>query len=106
WTTYDMLVPGIFMLRNTIYPVGTAKACNHEAPGPDVKPLFDAYTCQAATPTGSATARYFYSWGPHSSVGDENVRDMLMGVARQAFAEDQAMIEGQQRVLNVTPNPR
>lgn len=106
WTTYDMLVPGIFMLRNTIYPLGTAAACNYEPPTPEHKPVFDAYTCQAAIPTGEKTARYFYSWGPHSSVGDENLRDFLMGVARQAFAEDQAIIEGQQRVLNQTPNPR
>src|SRR5690606_19033400 len=47
WTTYDMLVPGIFLLRNTIYPLGAAKACNREAPGPEHKPLFDAFTCQA-----------------------------------------------------------
>lgn len=106
WTTYDMLVPGVFMLRNTIFPLGTAKACNYEAPGPDVKPLFDAYTCQAATPTGDRTARYFYSWGPHSSVGNEDVRDHLMVMAKQAFAEDQRMIEGQQRVLDATEDPR
>ncbi len=106
WTTYDFLVPGIFLLRNTIYPLGTAKACDYKAPGEDVKPLFDAFTCQAVTPTGARTARYFYSWGPHSSVGDETVRDFLMGVAKQAFAEDQRMIEGQQIVLDATPEPR
>ena len=106
WTTYDMLVPGVFLLRNTIYPLGTAAACGYKPPTPQYKPIFDAFSCQAATPTGEATARYFYSWGPHSSVGDKNVRDYLMGVARQAFAEDQRMIEGQQRVLNATPSPR
>jgi vanillate O-demethylase monooxygenase subunit len=39
-------------------------------------------------------------------VGDEALRDILMGIAGQAFAEDKTMIEAQQRVIDQTPNPR
>ena len=64
------------------------------------------FTSQAVTPTGDKSARYFFSWGPHRSFGDEALRDQLMTLAGQAFGEDKAMIEAQQRVIDATPEPR
>jgi vanillate O-demethylase monooxygenase subunit len=52
------------------------------------------------------TARYFFSWGPHRKHGDAALRDTLMGIAHKAFAEDRTMIEAQQRVFDMTPEPR
>jgi vanillate O-demethylase monooxygenase subunit len=52
------------------------------------------------------TARYFFSWGPRRDMGDEKHRDLLMEIAAKAFAEDKAIIEAQQRVIDVTPHPR
>jgi vanillate O-demethylase monooxygenase subunit len=52
------------------------------------------------------TARYFFSWGPHRQHGDEALRDILMGIAARAFAEDKVMIEAQQQVIDMTPDPR
>ena len=50
------------------------------------------------------SARYFFSWGPHRSHGDEGLRDFLMKLADQAFGEDKVMIEAQQRVIDMTPD--
>jgi hypothetical protein len=38
-------------------------------------------------------------------MGDEALRDILMGIADQAFGEDKVMIEAQQRVIDGTANP-
>ena len=35
-----------------------------------------------------------------------SLRDMLMGIAAQAFAEDKVMIEAQQQVIDMTSDPR
>ena len=63
------------------------------------------FTSQAVTPLTDRTARYFFSWGPHRDHGDAAMRDMLMGIAAKAFAEDKVMIEAQQRIIDVTPDP-
>jgi phenylpropionate dioxygenase-like ring-hydroxylating dioxygenase large terminal subunit len=52
------------------------------------------------------TSRYFFSWGPRRDCGDETLRDTLMGIAAKAFAEDRAMIESQQKIIDATPNPK
>lgn len=105
WMSYDFLIPGVLLMTGGSFPVGTAQACNGGAPD-----LADAvggvtFTSQAVTPLADKTARYFFSWGPHRAHGDEAYRDTLMGLAAKAFAEDKAMIEAQQRVIDITPEP-
>ena len=39
-------------------------------------------------------------------MGDETLRDTLMGIAAMAFEEDRTIIEAQQRVISDTPDPR
>jgi vanillate O-demethylase monooxygenase subunit len=63
------------------------------------------FTSQAVTPLGNKKSRYFFSWGPHRDHGDEKLRDFLMSLARQAFAEDKNMIEAQQAVIDATAEP-
>ena len=58
------------------------------------------------TPLAPGKARYFFSWGPHRDHGDAALRDWLMALAGMAFAEDKAMIEGQQAVIDATPDPQ
>ena len=106
WQSYDFLVPGILLMAGGNYPLGTAARLDHAAPD-----LADAvsgvtFTSQAVTPTGAKSSRYFFSWGPHRRHGDDSLRDMLMEIAGRAFAEDKAMIEAQQRVIDQTPDHR
>jgi vanillate O-demethylase monooxygenase subunit len=88
------------------FAAGTAQRCGFEKPDYAEAIGSVTFTSQAVTPTDDRTARYFFSWGPHRDHGDEAPRDMLMGLADRAFAEDKVMIEAQQRVIDRTPSPR
>ncbi len=109
WSYYDFLVPGILLLGSKIYPAGTAAALNGEPP--TQAPLSETFSCQAVTPLTESTSRYFFSWGPRARPGAEAIADMLLKVAHQAFGEDRAIIEAQQKVIarspgvNVIPTP-
>ena len=106
WTTYDFFIPGILLMTGGSFPLGTAEALAYEAPDLAMAVRGVTFTSQAVTPTGERSARYFFSWGPRRDMGDEKLRDTLMAVAAKAFAEDKAMIEGQQRVIADTANPQ
>jgi len=106
WQSYDFLIPGILLMWSAQYPLGTAEKLGFAPP-----PKEDAmgalnFTSQAVTPMTDRTSRYFFSWGPHRAHGDEKMRDAMMALAGVAFAEDKVMIEAQQRVIDMTPDPR
>lgn len=103
---YDFLLPGILLMQTGTFPGGTARACDYGYPDLSLAEGSLSFTSQAVTPLTDRTARYFFSWGPHRNHGDEAVRDRMMDIAAQAFAEDKAMIEAQQRVINATADPR
>jgi phenylpropionate dioxygenase-like ring-hydroxylating dioxygenase large terminal subunit len=102
WQSYDFLIPGVLLMWSGGFRAGTAQACNYNRPNYDDAITAVTFTSQAVTPVGNKTARYFFSWGPHCRHGDAALRDMLMALANQAFAEDKAMIEAQQRVIDRT----
>lgn len=106
YQSYDFLVPGVLLMWGGNYPVGTAERLGDAAPEMDEALSGLNFTSQAVTATGSDTARYFFSWGPHCRHGDAAKRDMMMAMAHQAFAEDKAMIEAQHRVIAATADPR
>jgi vanillate O-demethylase monooxygenase subunit len=106
WSTYDFLVPGILLMWTGSFEPGTAQTCNYSRPDYPQAIGGVTFTSQAVTPTSDRTARYFFSWGPHVRHGDEAMRDLLMGIAGKAFAEDKTIIEAQQRVIDLTPNPQ
>lgn len=106
WSSYDFLVPGILLMKGGNFPVGTAQACAYGPPDYDQAIGGVTFTSQAVTPTDKGRARYFFSWGPHCAHGDEALRDRLMAMAAMAFEEDRVMIEGQQRIIEATPQPR
>lgn len=105
YTTYDFLIPGVLLMWNGNYPEGTAAALDFARPdfGKAIRGV--TFTSQAVTPLTAKTSRYFFSWGPHRDHGDEALRDTLMGIADMAFGEDKVMIEAQQRVIDMTPDP-
>ena len=106
YRVYDFLIPGVLLMTGGTFPLGTAKACDFGRPDLGQAVSGVNFTSQAVTPMTEKTARYFFSWGPHRNHGDEATRDMLMGLAAKAFAEDKLMIEAQQRVIDATPEPK
>jgi phenylpropionate dioxygenase-like ring-hydroxylating dioxygenase large terminal subunit len=106
YSRYDFLLPGVLLMTGGVFPIGTMERLGAEAP--DLEQALGAvtFTSQAVTPLTQKTSRYFFSWGPHRKHGDAALRDTLMGIAFKAFAEDRTMIEAQQRVIDVTPEPR
>jgi vanillate O-demethylase monooxygenase subunit len=106
YMTYDFLLPGVLLMTGGIFPLGTARACDHGVPDPEQAVGGVTFTSQAVTPLTEKTSRYFFSWGPHRKYGDEAVRDGLMAIAAQAFGEDKVMIEAQQKVIDRTADPR
>jgi phenylpropionate dioxygenase-like ring-hydroxylating dioxygenase large terminal subunit len=105
WMTYDFLIPGVLLMWSGSFSLGTAAACDYERPDYSQAIRGVTFTSQAVTPLGDRQARYFFSWGPHRQHGDEALRDMLMKLAAQAFGEDKTMIEAQQRIIDLTPDP-
>jgi vanillate O-demethylase monooxygenase subunit len=104
WSTYDFLVPGIFLLRTAWYPPGTADHAGDKPP--TEPPLFLRCDEQAVTPTTARTARYFYATGARTAdVGPEQV-DKMFAVVEAAFHEDKAIIEAQQKVIDRDPARR
>ncbi|BAK67937.1 putative iron-sulfur protein [Sphingobium sp. SYK-6] len=104
--SYDFLIPGVLLMTGGVFPLGTARECDFGTPDYDRAVSGVTFTSQAVTPMAGKTARYFFSWGPHRSHGDAALRDMLMGIAAQAFDEDKVMIEAQQQVIDMTPEPQ
>lgn len=102
WSAYDFVVPGVFCLRSSGYPVGTAEQLPE---GPDgVEPMYLTVTSQAVTPITETSTIYYYSGGQltqHTSEDRLRHQIELFGVA---FREDKVMIEAQQEVINRTPD--
>jgi vanillate O-demethylase monooxygenase subunit len=104
WNSYDFLFPGIFLLRTAFYAVGTAERLNRGEP--TEPPLFLRCDDQAVTPMTSRTTRYFYAAGARSTDIDPDRVDRLFGVVEAAFEEDKAIIEAQQKVIDLDPARR
>jgi vanillate O-demethylase monooxygenase subunit len=104
WSWYEFLIPGILLMSSGAYPEGTASNCDLQAPPPDLDGEGVTFTSQAVTPLTGRTSRYFFSWGPRQDQGDAQLRDVLMGIALQAFTEDRVMIEAQQVVVDAAPD--
>jgi nitrite reductase/ring-hydroxylating ferredoxin subunit len=103
WASYDYMVPGVFLLGTQSFPLGTAAACGMAPPSGE--PLFRSMTSQAVTPITERQTIYYYSGClPRSLATEENSRQQIV-VFEKAFAEDNAMIEAQQRIIDRTPNP-
>lgn len=101
WTSYDFMMPGIFLLYTAAFPAGSADSFGGGAP--DGPGLFSHFTSQAVTPQTAETSRYFFSWGPRASQGDRALAELMLSVADRAFEEDRVIIEAQQRIIEADP---
>ena len=105
WASYDYLVPGVFLLGTRTYPVGTSAARSMQAPEPDAKPLTATTTSQAVTPIDEQHTIYYYSGCLPKQIASEEDSRQQLALFERAFAEDNAIIEAQQRVITRTPQP-
>jgi vanillate O-demethylase monooxygenase subunit len=104
YLTYDYLVPGILRLVTKLYSPGTFASVDWEEPDEGLE-ILHMYSAQAVTPTGKKSTRYFFSNGSHQPADVEQVEE-LWRITLQAFAEDNVMIEGQQRIIDLDPDRR
>jgi nitrite reductase/ring-hydroxylating ferredoxin subunit len=102
WTTNDFLVPGIFLLTMELYAPGTIDRAGGRRP--TETPLHRNFSCQAVLPITDRRSRYFYALGPWPQ--SKLNADVFAQVAQMAFAEDKAMINAQQQVIDGSPGVR
>jgi len=100
--TYDFLVPGVLVLWTGLFEAGTADRLEYAQPDRSAAIGGGSGSSQAVTPLSRGRSRYFFSAGPHRSCGDEQERERQAAVAMQAFLEDKAMIEAQQKIIEST----
>lgn len=101
WIAYDYVLPGVFLMMNSLHPAGTAQRLGF---GPPVgePALHRMASTQAVTPLAPGRTRYFFT----SAVPRDEpaVRaDLVFAVTEAAFAEDRVMLEGQQRMVARSP---
>jgi vanillate O-demethylase monooxygenase subunit len=108
FTTYDYVLPGIFLMKSSMYPEGTAKACDFMPPAEE-SPICQ-WEQQAVTPQMAGKSRYMFASGykktdPRAHADSELIEKMF-AVILEAFAEDRALIEAQQRIWDLTPEDK
>jgi phenylpropionate dioxygenase-like ring-hydroxylating dioxygenase large terminal subunit len=106
WASYDYMAPGIFLLETKTFPVGMAVAHAMQAPDRNAVPLTTTTTSQAVTPIDTQHTIYYYSGCLPKRLANEDESRQQLALFKRAFAEDNAMIEAQQRVISTTPEPR
>lgn len=99
WLAYDLLAPGIFVMRSEIHRAGVARESDYGAPG--AEPLHANLNVQAMTPVSATSMRHFFALGPARSETLENpaLADEMFQILRRGFDEDRRMLEAQQRNL-------
>jgi phenylpropionate dioxygenase-like ring-hydroxylating dioxygenase large terminal subunit len=106
WSRVDFLVPGIYRSEGRMYAQGTAEVSNGSPPAVELQPLFDGFSIQAVTPATVRKTRYFYSTGHRTSDMEQEEADAIWAIVLEAFSEDLAMIQAQQRTIDLHPGHR
>jgi phenylpropionate dioxygenase-like ring-hydroxylating dioxygenase large terminal subunit len=104
WIGYEYLVPGVLIMFGGHFPLGTARSSGYRRPDPALAIGQGAINIQAVSPTGPRSSRFYFLTGPHRRFGDEAMRDRMIHVNYQAFNEDKAVIEAQQKMLDHEPH--
>ena len=100
WSSYDFVVPGVFLLRTTGFPVGTAGRLP-DGPG-ETAPLYVTVTSQAVTPVTETSTVYYYSGGQPAGQSLDEALERQITLFGVAFEEDKTMIEAQQKIVDRT----
>ena len=102
--SYDYLVPGILLMLNGTFPVGTARRLGGGRPDFAEAQNYVGLSIQAVTPVSHGKSRYYFMSGPRRDMGGAALRDVMVRTALKAFEEDRVMIQGQQLVIARDPS--
>jgi vanillate O-demethylase monooxygenase subunit len=103
-SSYRYLLPGLFLMTTSWYPLGASARCGFGAP--DEPPLSRRVEQQAVTPITESRSRYFYATGFAAENARPDRVEGIFEVVNAAFAEDKRILEAQQRILDLTPADR
>ncbi|MCP5179171.1 MAG: aromatic ring-hydroxylating dioxygenase subunit alpha [Pseudomonadales bacterium] len=103
-SSYRYLLPGLFLMSMAWYPAGTAARCGYAEPVEP--PLSSRADQQAVTPVTSRRSRYFFATGVARPQANQRLLDGIVAVVTAAFAEDKAILEAQQKIVDITPPER
>jgi phenylpropionate dioxygenase-like ring-hydroxylating dioxygenase large terminal subunit len=99
WLSYDLIAPGVFVMRTEIHAAGTARSCGYRIPS--MPALHSNLNIQAVTPVSSGHSRHFFALGPLAAetVKDTSLPDVMFRIMLRGFEEDRRMLEAQERNL-------
>ncbi len=100
WNFYDFLVPGILIMH------GGAQATGTGAPEGRIDTPIQTRGCQALTPETERTTHYFFAAPRMFALDDPAADEAVLHVLSTAFAEDQVIIEAQQRNIDLDPTAK
>lgn len=101
-TSFDYLVPGVFLLTTRNYRAGAFERAAGRFPTEE--PTFSSFSAQAVTPLTAHSTRYYFCYGPWSRVANgEALKEPFADLAIRAFTEDREMLTAQQRVIDSDP---
>lgn len=103
YLSYDLIIPGLFLLWSGLFPTGTAKALDFEKPD-YAKAISVNYQSHAITPLTKGRSRYFYLCAVQKGEGDRAYLEMVRAVQELAFLEDKWIIDAQQKMFDTTPD--
>lgn len=103
WSSFDYLAPGFFLMQGAVFAAGSV-AVRDDAP-----PLHAAasrsFTAQAVTPLSRQRTAYHFAFGPAADEPDaDTLQHAFHDLALRAFAEDKALIEAQQKIIDADPS--
>jgi vanillate O-demethylase monooxygenase subunit len=102
---YDYLMPGVLIMWGANYDLGTARALNFERPDFAFQGMDAMIQIQTITPTTPGNSRYHFRAGAHRKrSGGVAAAEAFLPLAYQAFHEDRAVIEAQQKVIDRDPD--
>jgi len=101
YQTYDYLAPGILLMYASIHD--PAVVPTPRPSGAALPKLSVRIDLQAVTPISQKRTRYFFNAAVREIDGGEPMADSALQITEMAFAEDRAMIEGQQKILDLRP---
>jgi vanillate O-demethylase monooxygenase subunit len=96
--------PGVLLATSCVCPVRTAEKLQGNAP--DFDKAGQEFSSQAVTSLTDKTARYFFIEGARRLADETTYNAARTASLKKAFAEDNAMIEAQQRNIDMTPGWR
>jgi ferredoxin len=94
-----MLVPGIFLLDTMFAPAGKGAET-----GVKVEGTREYRNAQFMTPETRRTSHFFWNYLHNYDIDNPNITLSLRNSLEEAFNEDKALIEGQQKMFDIDPD--